>query len=161
MGFPGAARASLLLALTALLVGGCGDSDDGSAEVQVETGSLTKAEFVEEANAICRRDRREFEREFARFVRNSTSAGQGDAAAGELVETVVVPVYSEQIDQIGELGAPSGDEEEVTAFLEALQEGLDDALDQPLAFTGDKDHFIEAAELASAYGLTVCAQALV
>lgn len=161
---PGLASAvvcSLLVAL--LLAGGCGgDSEEsGGTEIAVETGSLSKAEFTDQVNAICRNDRLRFERDFTAFAGSVSPSGDREAAAQKLVDTILVPIYSGQIDQIQAMGAPSGDEGEIEAYLVAMQEGLDAAVEEPLGFIGDKRHFIEAAELANEYGLTICARALV
>ncbi len=69
----------------------------------------------------------------------------------------MVPTIQGEIDGIKALGAPEGDEEQVTAITDAAQTALDQASDDPSLLTsGDADPFKEANDLANAYGLTEC-----
>jgi hypothetical protein len=155
-------------AFVALLAAGCGGSgnDDSataassSSEVTVETGSLSKAQFVKQARAICTKSHENFERDAVQILKRQnadpTKASKGDPEA-ELVLDAFVPNFQSQIDQVSELGAPRGDEEKVSAFLTALQEAVDGASNDPRAFVRSEADLGKAPKLAKAYGLEECA----
>lgn len=147
--------------LAALLAAGCGDSansaDEANGVVTVQTGSLTKEKFIEKADRICEDSRAEFERKFSAFGQRSSSTANFIDRAKEAIDTVFVPIYEKQIDQISSLGAPSGDEEEVASILTSIQQSLDKAQQEPLQFFRENKPFPEAEKLARAYGLTGCA----
>lgn len=154
------------VALSALLVAaGCGGGDDSatgsSGDVTVETGSLSKAEFVKQASAICKKTQENFTGEAAAFVTKTNKEPPKPTETGpeeKLVETILIPNFESQVEEISELGAPSGDEEEVTAFLDSLQAVLDEASEDPQAFIETEGSFGRAPKLAQKYGLTGCAE---
>lgn len=160
-------RLTVILPLAAaLLLFGCGGGDsegDSGGQITVESGSLTKAQFVEQAETVCQERREEFERDYRAFLNNlspASSPSEERDQAGQLVDTIIVPVYRKLIDEIGSLGAPDGDEQEVTSFLEAVQRNLSKGEAEPKAFLQSNSQFDEAAKLATAYGLTGCADTL-
>lgn len=153
---------SAVAAIAALLLGGCGGSE--GSEISVETGSLTKAQFIEKAEAICDEGDERFQDELSDFLRRNSDLGSSrserEATAEELVDTIYLPIQEEQIDRITALGAPSGDQEEIAAILEAFREGLEEAESHPLRFVRAASvtylPFDRATKLAEAYGFTVC-----
>ena len=158
---------AIAAALTALLLAaGCGSDDDSATgssdgEVTVETGSLSKAKFVEQANAICQKTKDQFNKEAAQFVEQVSKKPPKPTEGSpeeKLVEKAVVPNYQNEVDEISALGAPSGDEKEVTAFLEALQQVVDGASEEPASFVQSGGSFGKAPKLAKAYGLSGCAE---
>lgn len=134
---------ALLLPL-ALLVTGCGGD---------EPEPLTKDEFATQANKICSDGNAELE----------TAAEElGDEPTEEQIEEfvtdTVLPNLQEQHDELEDLAAPEGDEDEVEEILDALQEGIDGIEEDPAgAITSGEDPLAEASELAGEYGLTECA----
>ncbi len=149
-----------------LAAGGCGDSDSdsgGSADadagkVTVETGSLSKAEFTERSDQLCKEARTQFQGEYENFVKANSQGGL--KVQGELVNTILVPSFEQLVDQIGSVGAPSGDEEEIAAFLNALQRRLDKLREQPSEAFKTLSPLAGPIKLARAYGLTGCADSL-
>jgi hypothetical protein len=140
-----------VLAVGAIAVG-CGD-DDSSAS------SLTKAEFVKKADAMCERLAGESQGKLLAYI-NKNVKGSGNETITkeqetELVETVVIPSVTEQIEELEALGAPEGDEEQIDALIEELEIALEKA-------ESDTDRFTEAApfakseKLAREYGLVNC-----
>lgn len=157
-------------ALSALLfAAGCGGSDDdsatgssgGSTDVTIETGSLSKAEFIKQASAACVKTQEQFEKHAAAFLEESNKNPPKPTETSPeitLVKTVFIPDYQDQVEAVSALGAPSGDEQELTTFLEALQKVLDDADANPQAFIESGGSFGKAPKLAKAYGLVGCAE---
>jgi len=150
-----------LLALAAVLaLAGCGDSEDSSdGPVTVETGSLTKEEFIEEADTICAETTEKVQKAGERYSQERNSSSQAAIAEqlGQFVKNDLVPNFEEQIDQIAALGAPAGDEAKITRMLKELQKGLDDAQANPSEiFLKPSKSFEKAAELGQAYGFARC-----
>jgi hypothetical protein len=165
----------LPLALAAgLIAAGCGDDDDDAATTAATattsvgatgaTGAATgeplaKEEFVAQADAICKESDREIDAEAQEFFPQGGNPGAAEEEA--FVSEVLVPRVQEQIDGIRALTPPEGDEDEVTAILDAAQEGIDQLEQDPSAITGagsGPDPFAEANRLARDYGLKVCGQ---
>ena len=153
---------SLFAAAVLLFVGalsGCGTSGDDSGEVSVKTGSLSKAEFISRADAICTAARSEFNRQYVAFIQKHkpppSKAGQIDWL-DQIVETALLPTYEPRIEQIGALGAPDADAEDVSAFLNALSERLDEIKEEPTELSNGLQPFAKPVKLAKAYGLTGC-----
>lgn len=112
---------ALLLSATGLaaLLAGCGGGEDRT----VATTSLAKAEYVKRADAICARGRMRA----LRYQPSLGREGQTPAAAHTAIEVSVLPAIREVVDELYELGAPSGQKGQVEAFLAAFQEGVDEA----------------------------------
>lgn len=162
---------SLLLALiaSALLVAGCGGSSQGSSgdvapsEITVETGTLSKAQFIQRADAICEDNRNQFTRTFNAYIKNHKLGGSPVtelAFIGGVVRNVLMPIYGDQVEEIGSLGAPASDKAKVTAFLKALQNRLYAIRGNPTLFARTITPFKAAEDLANSYGLTGCAESL-
>jgi hypothetical protein len=158
---------AFVIALVVLAsAGGCGDDSEGDAngaDITVETGSLSKAQFIDRVDSICKEVRRKFNREFIAFAARveanaSETESQGRA---KLIRTILIPAYEDLIQQVSDLGAPSGDETRVSEFLDSMQGTLDEADADPQGFFATSNPFRNPAKLAVAYGLTGCARSLV
>ncbi|HWA52621.1 MAG TPA: hypothetical protein VG816_00465 [Solirubrobacterales bacterium] len=154
---------ALTLAL-ALCASGCGGS--GQSETSATTtaatngdGSLSKAEFVKKASSICIETKERSSAAYRAYSQENSipSSGPGlEAKAADLVESVFVPLYEKQINEIGALGAPAGERAQVEAMLVAMRQGLVAATRDPLAFIQSAAALDRASELATALGLSAC-----
>ncbi len=150
------------LALTAVavaiiaIVAGCGSSSDAS------TSSVTKAEFIAQADAICKKGNDEIEADFEAFAKKNgleENEEPSNAQGVEISETILVPNIENQSEELRDLGAPSGDEAEISAMLDSLDQGIEEAEEDPEAlFTAKSDPFGPANKKAREYGLKVCGQ---
>jgi hypothetical protein len=153
--------AAALLALT--LASGCGGGDSSSAsadEITVKTGSLSKKQFIARADAMCKAARSRFDHDYStQFERNPPKPSKSAEVAwlGELVDTSLLPHYEKLIAEIGALGAPSADKQEVTAFLKTFQRRLDVIHEKPTELSATVTPFAKATALAKAYGANGCA----
>lgn len=154
---------AIFLVLAGLLVAACGNEDssgdDGSAEVAVEAGSLSKSEFIERADEICRESevaREDLISEYLESFAANPSNESERAQAETLVNSILVPAYQKLINRISALGAPAGDEDEVSAFLTSFQKSLEDGEANPLEFVRSREPFVEGVKLSDAYGFEVC-----
>lgn len=125
---------------------GCGDSDETSE-------SLTKKEFVTQANGICDKGRKEKDR----LIQGSFKDLKADPSNEELENLVlnVLPPLEEAIQDLGELAPPDGDEETVDALIGEYEEALQKAKDEPAKVVRE-DPFDAPDEAAQNYGLTSC-----
>jgi len=155
-------KAFLVLAATLAVVvvaGGCGGAS--ADEITVQTGSLSKAEFIKRANAICEAVRSRFLREYVALYEQKKPKLTGAAPGvwlSEVVDAVLLPNYEQRmIDEISALGAPASEEKEVASFLNSLQQRLDEVHQNPVELTKSPYPFAKPARVAKKYGLTGCA----
>jgi hypothetical protein len=151
--------ASLISVLLALPVAACGEKDESGA-ISTTTTSLTKAQFLREADKICKQSDDKIERASKQFFADAPPNKEAPPAEIEKFgEQTVFPTIQDEIDRIRGLGAPAGDEEQVNAILSAAEDGLD-KLEQDasqLAKGGTASAFEQAQKLSGAYGLDQCA----
>jgi hypothetical protein len=153
-------RLTLLLAgivATAVVVAGCGSSDD-STETTV---TLTKVEFIEQGDAICKQGSKQIEDEADEFAEDNDidTSDPSKEEQEEVITTVVAPSLQTQADEISELGAPEGEEDEVTAMIDALEAGAQKLEDEPgVLLESDSDPLAEANRLANKFGFEECGQ---
>lgn len=133
-------------------VAGCGGGDSSSTST---AASITKEEFVTQANQICADGNETIDA----AVGDAFSGGQPSQEETEqFVTGSVIPAIQAQVDGLRALGAPEGDEEQVDAILDAADQGIEEAQADPASFiAGGGDPFVEANQLAADYGLTECA----
>jgi len=132
----------------ALAVAGCGSSSSSSS-----APSITKAQFVAKANAICVAGN-------AVTTKAAMKLGSNPSAAQILAYTkgTLIPTIQGQINAIKALGAPKGDEATVSSFLALAQADLNKLKANPsLIIKGGPTLFHDFALKAHAYGLTKCA----
>ena len=132
-----AVAAGVLLALLA----GCG-SDSSTPD------ALKKPAFVQQANAICVTARDGREQASKDLVENDET----EAAAA--TDALVSPVKA-MVKELGDLGAPKGDQKRVDEIVAAFEAGVAEVEEDPEA-AGLASAFARADELASAYGLSEC-----
>jgi hypothetical protein len=150
-------RFAILGALAAgLIAAGCGSDDNndkqsfGTSVGSASTASLTKADFVTQANAICKTANQELD-QAGQALGQSPTPEELDS----FVTDNVTPTIQTELDAIRALGAPAGDEQTVNAILAAADSGLQSLQADPSLLTNG-DPFGEANQLADDYGLTVC-----
>lgn len=162
------------LTAMALLVGGCGGSDNPTgatettsqdpagaervAETTPEAPPLSKKAFLKRADAICDRGGEKIRRE---IQRNKVEYGLQDGnptnkEREKAILDLVIPTLAQQTGEIAALGVPKGDEDEVAAIVAALEKGVTETeADASLAIEGPNP-FNEASQLSKKYGLKKC-----
>lgn len=152
---------ALLVAALAIaaLVAGCGSGDDSTGTDEAVV--LTKAEFIKQGDAICKKGSERLEDEANEYAEENdidTSNATKDQQEG-VIATVVGPALRQQADEIGELGAPEGKEKEVTEVVEALEAGAQELEDSPGSLLeSDAEPLAKAQKLAIEFGFRVCGQ---
>ena len=133
------------LALTGLAVtgvvalGGCGGADDttstattASETTTASAPALSKEQFIAQADAICAAG--------DKTINAAVQAlGDGQPSQADLQQfaQIAVPALQEQVDAIRALPPPSGDEAQITAMLDAVQDGIDKIKSDPSAIEAD------------------------
>jgi hypothetical protein len=152
--------APALLAVALLVAAGCDDDDDDSGSTTT-TSSLTKSEYIREANRICKKQDAKIERASQQFFADAPKDQEPPPQeVAQFGKKTVFPAIQDEIDRIEALGAPEGDEEEVQKMLDAAKSGLAklEAHPNQLEKGGIASSFEEFQKLASAYGLDECAE---
>lgn len=146
-----------LLAI-ALLVAGCGSDSDTGAASDEAPAALTKPQFVKQANQICAQGLKEKDQAVAVSLKESAAQSGGPPTPQDIkkmVEEAVLPSYGKTIDQLGQLGAPKGDEAKVEKMIGEFEAGMQTAEADPVEAT-KKNVFEAADKAAEAYGLDAC-----
>jgi hypothetical protein len=147
---------ALLAAVVAIsmIVVGCGGGDDST-----DSASLTKAQFVKQADAICTEGDKQNEKEFEDFAKeHNLSEGKepSKAVQEEAVQEIVVPGVRQQIEEIDDLGAPKGDEAKIEDVVTSVEEGLDELEEDPTLLFKGKNPLEKGSTLAREYGMAKC-----
>lgn len=149
------AALAVLLAL-ALLASGCGGGDDGDS-----AAALTQAEFVRKAEAICEGTDRAQRAAFRAYAPKHAKTLSTAVGEEELITVVGLPAVLDEAEELKALGAPSGDEQEVEAFVVEIEKAVREAMKDPGSVEARRGNpFSEAGKLARAYGLEACAEPL-
>ncbi|MDX6625600.1 MAG: hypothetical protein QOE56_589 [Solirubrobacterales bacterium] len=75
-----------------------------------------------------------------------------------MIADVVAPAVRQQGEEIGDLGSPSGDEDQVEAIVEAVGQGADELEEDPGALLEGKNPLEEGSKLAKTYGFKSCGE---
>jgi hypothetical protein len=140
---------SILMAFTVLLIGaaGCG-SDSSSAEP-----SLTKAQFVKRADAICTASENEQFKIGMTYLEEHPGVEEE-----EVIIPAGLPPIEKELRMIKDLTAPAGYAKKVDEFVQALEQAVTETRKDPgsaLEPTGNP--FEKPNNLAEADGLKGCA----
>jgi hypothetical protein len=167
---------ALLVLVIALFAVGCGgggsdgsgsggSSDGDETSGGDETASLSKAEFVKQADAVCKKGSEEVRAEFAAYLKENKikEIGEGNESKAEAegrIEEVIeaaIPTLRQQLDGIRALAAPTANEAQVNAYLEAAEEGIEKGEEDPVElFTATEKVLAKSDKLAKEVGFKVC-----
>lgn len=138
----------IVLLFFALLAAGCGSSSDEA---------LSKSEFLKQANAICKKATSAKEKVLPELLQKADPGASLETMRQKAVDTLMT-FYEGAAEEIGELGAPKGDEAKVEAILEAMEEAAADAKSNPQSVFGGAGQlpFRKANKAAESYGLKSC-----
>jgi len=140
---------------------GCGGGSDttssGASGASGATGAqgaaLTKQQFVAKADAICKKGNQAIRKAGKEIFQGKPS--QADLT--NFAQQTVIPNIQEQVTAIAALPPPSGDEDQVNAIVDAAQQAVSQAKEDPsLVIQENNDAFAKADQLAKQYGLKVC-----
>ncbi len=139
--------------LAAFAVAGCGGSDEDS---------LTKAEFIKQADAICAKGDAAREKVVQAAIKeeeNGEQGPQGDAAGEEFVLDIALPPLAKMVEELGELGEPTTGGETANKIVTGFEEGVELIENEPLRVLEAKvDPWDEPKELGRDYGMKQCSE---
>jgi hypothetical protein len=144
------------VAAVAALWAGCGGgSDDSNGSTTESTPSLTKAQFVKKADAICAERKKKWKAKVA-SAREELSEKDGslnEDKADELVVSVLVPLMEEELENLEALGVPAGDEEAVSKMWEARSGAVEEIERGGTAAVSSSKSLTSFATQAREYGV--------
>lgn len=145
------------LAVAAVLVigafaTGCGSSDDSSDSTT--TASLTKAQWIAQADAICKTGNDKTNAAAHQQFQQRPTAQQIE----QFTTDTIIPDTQQELDQIKALGFPTEQGSQAEAVLTSAQDSLDKLKADPSLAAANGDPFAETNQMAKAYGLKVCGQ---
>ncbi len=146
------------LVLAGLLVAGCGSS---SSTTTTTATTISKAEFVAKGNAICAAGSKTQEAAFNAFAKKhglKENQQPNKAQQAEAVNSILVPGIQTQINAVKNIGAPTGEEQQVSAALDTAEQELSKVKANPELAFGKESAFVGAGEKLHALGLTQCAK---
>jgi hypothetical protein len=127
---------------------GCGSSSSSKSS-STPAATLTKADFVAKANAICGQGDQKLQTAAKAFGNKQPSAAQ--------LAAVEIPNIQAEIAGIRALGAPAGDKAKVSKMIAIAEADLNKAKRNPALLTAKTSVFTNFAKVAHPYGLTACA----
>jgi hypothetical protein len=139
---------------------GCG-GDESAGGSELTTSSLSKAEYIEKADAICKETEDRLLADYETYIREKQGQIQSNLSEAEYAEfarVVVVPNLEREIEEIRALGTPEGDEAQLEEFIRTVEAGLGRAEEEPrlVAAKNGEQVFRSGTQIAKAYGYKVC-----
>jgi len=135
----------------AIVAAGCGSGDD----------SLSKAEYIKQGDALCKKGSGEIEKEVETYAQENDISLKKEPSEEQLAaisEDVIIPAVQSQLDGLKDLGTPSEDEAKADEVLDALEEGIEKGEEDPGAFVEGEGTLGKANELAKEFGFKECGQ---
>ncbi|MFC7501886.1 hypothetical protein [Nocardioides sp. GCM10030258] len=135
---------------------GCGGddepakSDDRASETRDQ--ALTKAELIEQGDAICKASNEKIDAADDRFIDPENPTEAEFRAA---VNDTLVPEVKGQVEDLRALKAPAEDAATINEMLDSIEAGLVEVEADPLAIL-QGDPFADANKIAQDYGFEVC-----
>ena len=130
--------------VAAMLIYGCGGGDPEP---------LPKTAFLKQGNEICARAEKTRAEDSKALAENE--GGSGDEELESFVSDAVAPSVGDMTSELGDLGAPKGEEKQVEKIIAEYEAGLEKLEAEPkLMLEGDP--FAAANKMAGEYGLTEC-----
>jgi hypothetical protein len=171
MGGPGSRRllAAIVCAVAcALVIAGCGSSGSDSGSSDAADSPLSKAAYVKSADAICAKAAKEVEAQFAAYLKKNGikeigESGESSAETEEHVldamETVAIPAFNRQIEELSALEAPSELKAKAGEFIAAAETAIEKGEGKPLLiYTSQDKLFARSDKVANELGFQVCGQ---
>ena len=142
---------AVAIALVAAGAGaGCGGDDEEA---------LSKAEFIEQGDAICEKAAAEGEKQADEmFADLGSNEEPSEEQLTTFVEDVLKPNIEGQLSDLRDLTPPEEDEETINAVYEQVETGLAKLEDDPKSILSDEDPLSDANQAAEDYGFKECSQ---
>lgn len=160
MNFKMVKHVAVLLGAVAVMAGigsGCGGSES----------TLTKAEFVKQANAICTQRNQEVFKRLSTWVEEQPNNGAGmtqDELFAGAVRQILLPAVESKINGIESLNAPPQGQHQVDSYLQGMKgalaavekQGSSSYVAMNDSIVGFEKPFASAHKSAHSYGMKAC-----
>lgn len=140
------------------MLAGCGGGSDETGTSSADSESLSKAQYVTRADAICSEANTRQDALLTKEAQSRSATGvPSDADKESFVLNSGLPPLREAAARLDKLGTPTGDEKKAEALVDALDKALDEIEEEPLDFAEAKSNpFAPVERLARELGLEVC-----
>ena len=138
--------------VVAVLVGGCGGGSEASS-------GPTKAEFAEQADAVCAKRKREWQGALVSYKKEVRAEGAQNKPAiqlelaDELLRDPMLPALEDQLERLEKLEAPEGNEAQAKKMLRALSGAIREVEDKGVKALSEAA-FASFEKQAKALGVT-------
>jgi hypothetical protein len=139
------------LAAVGLLTGCGGSSDDASSASEGSSPPLSKAAFIKQADAICKKA----DQKQKAAVKNLKSNASQAEIEKFVLKTALPPIFDE-VDEISELNAPAEDQAKIDKLLQEIEEAAEKAEADPSTVLKGSGPFVPVEKPAADYGFKVC-----
>ncbi|HET8861826.1 MAG TPA: hypothetical protein VFM94_01075 [Solirubrobacterales bacterium] len=139
-----------------MLAAGCG-SEDGDGDASVT--EVTKAGYLKQANAACRRARAGIWGRVSEFLDERRGDKPHEALYAELTHLVLLPTVESEMEGVRALRPPPGEDERIDELLFIEESALTELvfMQRIPSIQFAKRRFIESGKQLRAYGLPACA----
>jgi hypothetical protein len=137
---------TILLALV-----GCGGGDD-----EEQPTSLTKTEYVKQADAICAKAEQRQRKLAQEYSRNNKNAKPGPKATEALILFAGIPPMKVETKELSDLPPPVKEAVKAKAYVDALENGIKVASKEPGTILISPGAFSQAEEVAKDFGFKTC-----
>ncbi len=150
---------TVISAFASLAVGCGGGSSSGSTTT---APPISKAEFIKKADSVCTRAGKQTEAEFTAFAKKHGVAPGKEPSPeqyAEIAKAILIPALKQQVDEIRAFGTPTGDEDLISRFLNAVDAAVEEAEAKPQEAGKSPSKLLASADkLIKNYGFKVCGQ---
>jgi hypothetical protein len=115
--------------------------------------------FVKKADAICEEGGKQSQSELVGFVKEKEVPKGKELTKAQWEEIgteILAPALRRQAVEIRRLGVPAGDEAQVQAFLDGVDEGVEELEAKPASAKEPSKLLADAAQAVAGYGFKVC-----
>jgi hypothetical protein len=147
-----------LALILAAMAFGCGSSGD-AGEATVE-GTVTKAQYLEQAMPICKLGINEITNNYGLWEKGHTVNGKRppEAARDAALDQIALEAKAKQLERLRELPLPRESEGFVPRLYEAWEEGIENGEEDPESMqeSNERYAFSRAYSMSVDYGLGDC-----
>lgn len=153
---PAAAGVLLIALVAAAGCGGGGTAGTGTDAAATAGKSKAEREYIQEADAVCAKQRGEIRRMQRRYRRAAAARGlTGRRMAAGLVKTIA-PALGYEVRSVRVLVLPRSDIDAVLRVLDSWQRQIEDAEVDPEGFVSASNPFARTERMAREFGFRVC-----
>jgi hypothetical protein len=120
--------------------------------------TISKADFAKQANQICRKTLRNVTEKTVPIIEREGKRPGNDPEELEvrLVSSIMAPELRAELEQLQDLGVPSGDEKQVNTILNAIEGVVVEAETNAAKVVKYNTALVKPSNLAKQYGISEC-----